>query len=84
MAAGKQKEADERGRLEEVGYADYLGPSRYDDGLMIGHEQLHRRFTTDLWTEAKPSRFVNTDWRAELHPAAMDIDDDVVAMLWYA
>jgi hypothetical protein len=54
-----------------------------DDGMMVDNELLHRLFTVDLWAGAEPAWFINTDRGANRFPAAIGVDDAIIAMLWY-
>jgi hypothetical protein len=65
------------------GAVDRLRRGFDDDGMMVDHEVLRRLFTVDLWGGAEPAWFINTDRRADLFPAAIGVDDGIVAMLWH-
>ena len=53
------------------------------EGVMVDHEMLGRWSTVEVWGTADPIWFVNTGREAAQAPAAVGVDDDVLAMLWF-
>ena len=75
--------ADMTVRVDEIfGQAAESVPADVE-GVMVDHESLDRWFTVELWGTADPTWFVNTGREAANAPAAVGVDDDVLAMLWF-
>ena len=51
-------------------------------GMMIDFDALRRWFTEELWGAAEPTWFTNTGPGTSYEPAAVGVDDDLLAIIW--